>query len=100
LHGSRDTGSIGGGGGSGRASCEIEDVEYMFLRWEDEGAGGKGAGGEYGCGCGIRSGLVVRIGGRATLSMMASMSRVCTVRSSSHTFANTRGHQLHSRASV
>ena len=56
-----------------RSSCEIEGVEYVFLRWKDEGAEGKGAGGEYGCGWGIRSGLVVRRGRRATSSMMASM---------------------------
>jgi hypothetical protein len=44
------------------SSCEIESVEYVFLRWEDEGAGDKGAEGDYGCGCSIRSGLVVRRG--------------------------------------
>ena len=37
------------------SSCEIEGMEYMFLKWEDKEARGKGAGGEYGCGCGIRS---------------------------------------------
>ena len=29
------------------SSCEIEGMEYMFLKWEDEGVGGKGAEGEY-----------------------------------------------------
>jgi hypothetical protein len=66
-----------------RSSCEIERVEYVFLRWEDEGAGGRGAGGEYGCGCDIRSGLV---------ESRLWVKRVFPVRSSSHTFANTRGH--------
>jgi hypothetical protein len=57
-----------------RSSCEIESVEYVFLRWEDEGAGGKGAEGEYGCGCSIWSGLVRR-GKESDFVSDASMSQ-------------------------